>query len=141
VLASLLLNRYVLGFIGVLAVVAGLALGWYQLKEKYRNEGRAEIQLAFDAYKAEVQQAAAKSKAENDALTAKNAALAGQLAKRIGSSLEKLTTSAKEAQRVIETTPTPDCALPSGVLNAVNAARSSAAAEIDRAYKPKGAVQ
>jgi len=141
VLASLLLNRYVLGFIGVLAVVAGLAYGWYQLKEKYRNEGRAEVQLAFDSYKDEVQQAAAKSKAENDALTAKNAALAGQLAKRIGSSLEKLTTSAKEAQRVIETTPTPDCALPSGVLNAVNAARSSAAAEIDRAYKPKGAVQ
>ena len=42
-LASLLLNRYVLGFIGVLAVVAGLALGWYQLKEKYREEGRAEV--------------------------------------------------------------------------------------------------
>ena len=42
-LASLLLNRYTVGFIGVLAVVAALALGWYQLKEKYREEGRAEV--------------------------------------------------------------------------------------------------
>ena len=58
-LASLLLNRYVLGFIGVLAVVAGLTLGWYQLKEKYRNEGRAELLPQLEADKKAFDQIAA----------------------------------------------------------------------------------
>lgn len=140
-LASLLLNRYVLGFIGVLAVVAGLAYGWYQLKEKYRNEGRAEVQLVFDKYKAEMQQAADKAKSENEALAAKNAALAAQLAKRISVSLTALNAKTQEVTRVLETTPIADCALPAGLRESVNAVRSGAAAEIERAYQPSGTVR
>lgn len=140
-LASLLLNRYVLGFIGVLAVVAGLAYGWYQLKEKYRNEGRAEVQLVFDKYKAEMQQAADKAKSENEALAAKNAALAAQLAKRISVSLTALNAKTQEVTRVLETTPIADCALPAGLRESVNAVRSGAAAEISRAYDFEGKVR
>jgi len=141
VLASLLLNRYVLGFIGVLAVVAGLAYGWYLLKEKYRNEGRAEVQLVFDTYKVEMQQAAEKAKSENEALAAKNAALTAQLAKRISVSLAKLTTTAQEVTNAIQVTPIAECALPERLRDSINAVRASAAAEISDSYKSPRAVQ
>jgi len=140
-LASLLLNRYVLGFIGVLAVVAGLAYGWYQLKEKYRNEGRAEVQLVFDKYKAEMQQVADKAKSENEALAAKNAALAAQLAKRISVSLASLSTKTQEVTNAIQAAPIAECAIPERLRDSINAVRASAAAEIDAAYRASRAVQ
>ena len=140
-LASLLLNRYVLGFIGVLAVVAGLAYGWYQLKEKYRNEGRAEVQLVFDKYKSDAQQAADRAKAENAALEAKNAALAAQLAKRISVSLTALNAKTQEVTNAIQSAPIAECRIPDGLHQSVNAVRSGAAAEIERAYQPSGTVR
>jgi len=129
-------------YIAVAALVTGAgAGGWYLLKEKYRNEGRAEVQLVFDTYKAEMQQAADKAKSENEALAAKNAALAAQLAKRISVSLASLSTKTQEVTRVIETTPIADCRIPASLLDPVNAVRAGAAAEISRAYDFEGTVR
>jgi len=88
-----------------------------------------------------MQQAAEKAKSDNEALAAKNAALAAQLAKRISASVAALNTKTEEAIRAIETTPIADCRLPPGVLESVNAVRSGAAAEIDRAYSFAGKVR
>lgn len=124
------------------AILSGLlATGWYFLKEHYRDQGRVEVQLVFDKYKSDAQQAADQARAENAALEAKNAALATQLAKRIGVSLAALNTKTQEVANAIQSAPIAECRLPDGLHQSVNAVRAGAAAEIDAAYKPQGEVQ
>jgi len=129
-------------YVAVAALITGAgAGGWYLLKEKYRDEGRAEVQLVFDQYKAAMQQAADRAKAENAALEAKNAALAAQLAKRISVSLTALNTKTQEVTNAIQSAPITECRIPDGLHQSVNAVRAGAAAEISRAYDFEGKVR
>ena len=138
---TLLLNKYVLGLVGALAICAGLAYGWYRFTEHYIDQGRAEVQATFDQYKADAATAAKIATAANEALSVKNAALSAQLAKRLTTSFDSLNKATQNAQTIIASASVPDCALPSGVLDAVNAVRAGAAAEISGAYNSQRTVQ
>jgi len=128
---------------GVLALLTAGGSWW--AKSSYddgkRNEGRAEIQAKFDAYKTKVTAAAESAQKAVDILAAQHLATADAASRKFDRQTVVINQTTQEAKRVIESAPMPDCGLSDGVRDAINAARRGAAASISGSYEPQGAMR
>ena len=137
---KLILNKYVLGALLGLAAMGFAWLAKNSYDAELRKEGRAQVQVKFDAYRNKVIKATEDAHAASIKASVAVAAYSNETLTVYRERSNKLFDQQTKVTNALLALPPVDCRLDERLLNDINALRGDAARLIDDTYRPASAV-